>query len=142
LPHQAYDKRCIAQSQLETALRLFQEGQDFFSVITLAGAADEILGKLVTRQGRDNSLASLKKAAVAMHEHLFGEPGDERTISDRANSARNALKHLDAGDSPTVALDPREEAIDMLNRAIDNYWILESSMTSAMEQFARSQRAT
>jgi hypothetical protein len=96
---------------------------------------------LVTRQGRDNSLASLKKAALAIHEHLFGEPGDESAIAHRANRARNAMKHLDAGGSPTVTLDPREEATDILNRAIDNYWSLESSLTSAMERFARSQRA-
>jgi hypothetical protein len=142
LPHQAYDKKSIALSQLETALRLFEEGQDFFSVITLAGAADEIFGQLVTIGGGESSLASLKKAGAAIYEYLFGEPGDERAIAYRANRARNALKHHDSGSSPTITFDARQEAIDMLTRAIDNYWTLEESLTPAMEQFEKAQRET
>lgn len=141
MSHRAYDKKCIALAQLETAVRLFLEEQDYFSVITLAGAAEEILGKLATRAGRDSSVTSLKQAALAIHLHLFDEPGNEQEIADRANRARNALKHLDARGNPTITLDAREEAIDMLNRAIDNYWLLETSLTPVMEQFARSQRA-
>ena len=53
---QTYSKQSIALAQLETALRLFSVGEDLISVITLAGAAEEILGKLVKSQGRDNSL--------------------------------------------------------------------------------------
>lgn len=141
MPDRAYDKKCIALAQLETALRLFREDHDFLAVITLAGAADEILGKLVARQGEDSSVASLNKAAAAIYEHLFGEQAGEGTFVDRANRARNALKHLDAGGSPTVTFDAQQEAVDMLNRAIDNYWTLERALTPAMERFARSQRA-
>lgn len=139
---QAYEKECIALTQLETALRLFGEGQDFFSVITLAGAADEILGKLVTARGGESSLESIKKASTAIHHHLFGEPGDKKGFADRANLARNALKHLEAGGAPTVSLDIQQEAVDMLNRAIDNYWTLKTWLTPAMEAFSRAQRAT
>ena len=142
MPDRAYDKKCIALSQLETALGLFSEGQDFFSVITLAGAADEILGKLVTLRGGDSSLASLNKAAAAIYEHLFGEPADVSAIAARANRARNALKHLDPGGRPTITLDARQEAIDMVNRAIDNYWTLEDSLTPAMEHFAKGLHGT
>ncbi len=141
MPVQSYSKQCIALAQLETALWLFSEEHELYSVITLAGAAEEILGKLVSREGRDNSLESIKKAVAAIHQHLFSESIDASAIADRANRARNALKHLDAGGSPTVALDLRQEAIDILNRAIDNYWILEQILTPAMESFVRAQRA-
>lgn len=138
---QTYEQKGVALTQLETALRLFSEGQDFFSVITLAGAAEEILGKLLTARGGESSLTSLKKAVIAMHHHLYGEPVDERVVVERANRARTVLKHLKADGAPTFALDARQEAIDLLERAIDNYWSLESWLTPAMEEFERAQRA-
>ena len=39
----AHDVQCIALKQPETALRLFFEWEDYYSVITLAGASEEIL---------------------------------------------------------------------------------------------------
>lgn len=136
----SYDKECIALAQLETALHLFGEDQDHFSVITLAGAADEILGKLVIARGGQSSLDSLTTASAAIYQHLFNEPGDTKGFADRANRARNALKHIDASGAPTVTLDLWQEAVDMLNRAIDNYWTLKTSLTPAMEAFSRAQR--
>jgi hypothetical protein len=137
---QAYSKHSIALAQLETALRLFHGGDDLISVITLAGAAEEILGNLVKSRGHDNSLDSLKTTAAAIYEHLFSLSIDTRVFADRANRARNAFKHLSAGGDP-VSLDLREEAVDILNRAIDDYWILETKLTPAMETFLRGQRA-
>jgi hypothetical protein len=137
---QAYSKQSIALAQLETALRLFHVGDELISVITLAGAAEEILGKLVKKRGQDNSLDSLKKTAAAIHERLFSEPIDTSVIADRANRARNAMKHVTAAGDP-VSLDLREEAVDILNRAVDDYWILETSLTPGMDSFLRAQRA-
>lgn len=136
-----YEKELVAREQLETAIRLFEEGHDFFSVITLAGAADEILGKLAKEAGASSSLDSLTAAAVAIHQHLFQEPGDAKWIADRANRARNALKHLNTAQGRTVTLDPVEEAIDMLDRAITNYWSLTLTLTPTMDRYERSRRA-
>ncbi len=144
MTRQAYDKKCIALAQLETALRLFCDGDDLFSVITLAGAAQEILGDLVKKQGRDNSLASLKRAAAAIHKVATGEAFDEKElkrVGDRANSARNAVKHLEAISAPTITMDVRKEAVDILTRAVDNYWLLENSVTPAMTAFDHAQHA-
>ena len=141
MPLRTYDKRSIALEQIETALRLYREGNDFFSVITLAGAAEEIFGKILSSRGQSNSLQELTTAAVLLHKHLFGEETGAKEFADRANRARNALKHFEAGGFPTITLDLREEAKDMLNRAIDNYWMVEEILTPAMELFTREQRA-
>jgi len=141
MPVQTYDKRFIALTQLESSLRLFRECDDYFSVLTLAGAAEEILGKLLRSSGRhQNALDDLTSGAVLIHKHLFGEDSGEKEFANRANRARNASKHLDAG-GPTITLDIRDEAKDMLNRAIDNYWLLEESLTPAMRLFTQEQRA-
>ena len=48
-----YHKRDIAKCQLETAVRLFLNGRDRSSVITLAGAAGTILDRLVRNEGKE-----------------------------------------------------------------------------------------
>ena len=51
-----------------------------------------------------------------------------------------AGKHL--GDGSAVSFDPAEEATDMLQRALENFWLVESMLTPAMEAFERRRRAT
>lgn len=135
-----HDSRCIALAQLETALRLYFEWQDYFSVITLAGNAEEIFGKILKAKGIVNSLEARKKTVAAIHQHLYGEMLSEAVVAERANRAKNAIKHS-IGSSPTVTLDAQEEAKDMLNRAIDNYWLLEEWLTPAMERYQRENQS-
>src|SRR3954469_1180174 len=98
----AHYRNDLALSQLGTALRLFAEGREFASVITLAGAADEIFGKLLAASGRDNSLKSLIAAVAEIQQKLFGEAPNPKHIADRANAARNSLKHWGVGDTEIV----------------------------------------
>ena len=133
----AYYREDLALAQLETALRLLFEGTDFASVITLAGAADEVFGKLLVAAGRTNALGELKSAVVAIHFKLYGELLEPSVVAQRANRAKNSLKHWDEGQDQLVKLDLQQEARDMLHRAMDNYWALKQSLTPAMERFQR-----
>ncbi len=135
-----FDQQEVALKQLETALALYESGEDYFSVITLAGAAEEIFGKQLNERGEGNSLQELTQGAVAIFRFLNGDDRDTKEFADRANRARNSLKHfLPDG---TIHLDPEEEARDMLNRAVDNFWRLESRLTPAMKHFSRQQRGS
>ncbi len=130
----------MALTQLETALRLYFERQDYYSVVALAGAADEIFGQLLTAKGLDSSIETIKKSVVAIHKHLTGNTGniiDPSAVAARANLARNTLKHWSPGQPLIVSFDSLEEAQDMLNRAVDNYWALEQQLSPAMERFQR-----
>jgi len=49
-----YTRLQLAADQLRTAVCLFIAGRDRFSVITLAGAADVILSRLVLNSGQEN----------------------------------------------------------------------------------------
>jgi hypothetical protein len=132
-----HDIKRIALTQLETALRLYFERQDYYSVVALAGAADVIFGGLLEASGLDSSLKTIKESVVVMHQHMTGITITEKNVADLANLTRNALKHWSAGQPPVVSFDVIEEAQDMLNRAIDNYWALEQQLSPAMEQFQR-----
>jgi len=139
--HLTIERRIMAVTQLETALRLHFEGSDYFSVITLAGAADEVFGQLLAAQGVDNSLEQIKKATSAIHLKLFGKELDPAWVAQRANHARNSLKHWAPNQPLAVTFDPTEEAKDMLNRAVNNYWALEHKLSPAMERFQREYMA-
>jgi hypothetical protein len=138
----AYWIEDAALAQLEVALRLYFDGveQDLLSVITLAGAAEEILGQLLVAEGKENSIEQIKKAVVAISERLSldGNAMSLTQAANRANRAKNKLKHWDGRtDEPMLKLDPAEEARDMLSRAIDNYWMLKLDLTPAMARFQR-----
>jgi len=142
VPIRAYYVEDAAVAQLEVALRLYFGGEekDFLSVITLAGAAEEVFGQLLTDRRIENSIESIKKAVVAISKTLSldGDPVTLKQAADRANRAKNKLKHWNKDtDEPMFKFDPAEEARDMLNRAIDNYWMLEQKLTPAMERFQR-----
>ena len=131
-------KEAVAIAQLDRAIRLFEEG-DCVCAITLAGAADDILGSLLVREGKVNSLTALNEASAALHQHFTGEELEPRVFGDRANSVRNFLKHLVTSVGPAIEVDLIEEATDMIDRAVSNYWLLRSEETPAMARFKESQ---
>jgi hypothetical protein len=134
VPIEQHDRRVMALAQLETALRLYFE-HDYYSAITLSGAADEVFGQLLKIQGKEPSIESIKRSVAAIYERLRGRPLDPARVAERANHARNALKHWSEPQPLVVEFDALEEARDMLDRAISNYWALESKLSPAMERF-------
>jgi hypothetical protein len=139
---QAHYRRDPALAQLETALQLHFENGDRGSTITLAGAADEVFGKYLERAGRESSFNSLVVAVTEIRAHMFGEPlelEEVKDIADRANSARNSLKHI--GETDVVKFDLETEARDMLSRAIANCWSQEQTLTPAMKRFQREMQS-
>lgn len=119
-----YAKKDIALQQIETAVRLFQEGRELFSVITLAGAAEEVVGQLLRQRGGEPAgLFSVLKVL---------RPGAKRVEEPQWLSTHETetLVHTDA----------RQEALFLLGRAIDDYEALAGAPTQAMAEFNRKYR--
>lgn len=130
-----HDRLRMAERQLNTALALYFEGTDYYSVITLAGAADEVFGQVLRFQGQEPRLEEIKKSVAAIYKKLYGRELDPKEVANRANHARNALKHWNKEQPIVVEFDVLEEAKDMLERAIANYWALYGDLTQPMERF-------
>lgn len=102
----------------------------------LAGGADDIFGGYVTRSGTDSAFESLKAGALRIAEHLAkhpeyqvqGPPATEKGIARAMNYARNRTKHLDEQGDDEILFAPRQEAEDMLRRALTNYYDLLSRL--------------
>lgn len=116
----------IAKRQLETAIDLYFSDGDYLAVITLAGAAEEILGKLLQRRG---DRAMIDDLVELDRELTGGRPFEE--IRKEANGARNSLKHANDPNEDQVNIEPGE-ATAMLARAIVNYAWLAKSATPSM----------
>lgn len=125
----------VANSQLRFAIELLLNNQEHISIITLAGAAEEILGKLVISSGQKAALQSHAENSRDMHIKLWGVDPGPKVFIDLRNKTRNELKHLLSGTS--ITLDLEHECIRMLNRAVENYRLLYARAAPFIIQYER-----
>jgi hypothetical protein len=127
---------------LHSALRLYFEDREFFSVITLAGAAEEILGAHLKLKGESTALEEIVKGAVRISAALSSKPSEPKNIRTIANFPKNASKHMDGKDDATLRVYLKRDARDLLSRAVDNYYQLANylddlPLTELIEKFNR-----
>lgn len=123
----------IAVIQFESAIYAYQNGA-FVEAITLAGAAEEILGKLCKVKNMNTALESYKKIAESYDENLESEK-----FIIYLNKQRNALKHLDV-DKEFYTEVNIEDAKLMLARACINFLNLKLSPTTLIDDFINELR--
>jgi hypothetical protein len=128
LPPQKYSKRRLAEIQIYRAIKLLEDENDPVSALTLAGAAEEILGNLLRTKGEKSAYDCVVKwsqdmwafaAAKAKEKGYSLQVPDLKEIKHHANRTRNELKHWCEG-KPVKAYY-RWNAEDMIARAISNY---------------------
>lgn len=93
-------KHLIAKTQIDTAIFLFLSDTDFVSALTLAGAAEEILGTLIKRENNSHILGDLH----AWYQETTGGQIAFGQFSQNANFTRNSLKH---------AKEPSEDNVEV-----------------------------
>ena len=112
----------VALLQLDRAFDLYQSGgvQDLICAITLAGAAEEILGRLVEGSGGTTAFSETLDTLCGMHKAAFpNDEPDRKAYAELRNKARNDFKHI--SDNAPFAGDLEREARSMLKRAMTNH---------------------
>lgn len=127
-----FTKQELAAHQLERSLKLFLDENDYICAITLAGASEEILGKLIEVTNQEHALGSFVITCVEIGKNIHYEEWPPKIFIKMANEFRDSLKHITDGQSVTV---PREAAVEILDRAIKNYWLLTAEETPLMRRF-------
>jgi len=125
----------VATSQLRLSIALFMEEREYISVITLAGAAEEILGQLAVSAGSTPALNRRAEGARQLHVALWGHDPGEKVFKKLKNKTRNELKHLSSG--TPLAIDLERECIRMLDRAVENYRLLHKRTATFIVQYER-----
>lgn len=102
----AHDIQCVALKQLETALRLYFEREDYYSVITLAGAAEEVFGSLLfeklkdtlceyfEHEGNDSAMTSIDSLVEVIKRYL-------KKLEDNNKLCEEILEKLRDDEEPT-----------------------------------------
>jgi hypothetical protein len=124
-----YNKVDLAREQLDVAISLFRK-KKFVSALTLAGAAEEILGNALSHRGQQNSL-ELKyetlEPVLTMRRKTKEDFRDE-------NRALTTVTHMESASEPSVELDLEEAALSMIVRACENSDLL-GLRTARMREF-------
>lgn len=107
------NKLNAAKRQIQTAIDIYFLHGDMISVMTLAGAAEEICGNILARSGKQNILAMMFKEAQNR-----GLSISENELYKRASEMRNALKHAKSEKEEDVFVFDDEAAVLMLVRAV------------------------
>ncbi|MEM5316193.1 hypothetical protein [Paraburkholderia sp. JHI869] len=110
----------LALEQLEMALDAFLVRQRFASAITLASAAERVLGQALRHAGKPAVLDWKFEATDLVHTALHGESLDKGAFTDAENRVSNALRHFDKADAPDFDADLEEAACWMLVRTCEN----------------------
>ncbi len=117
-----------AADQLDWSIRLFLDHQAYVPAITLAGAAEEIIGETLS----DQSAFSLLKAKLSDQYNL----SEEIVSQSHLNKAKNWLKHWQGlQDDETVSLELETEAIQYIVRGMANLVAHDHSLPSEALRF-------
>jgi len=140
--YRSYNKGEIATRMLETALDLYFDAGDGFSIIHLAAAAEEVLAGLLrikknetisgsVRTAREKTISALKEIRA-----IHGPEKSEKEIGTFLNFVRNKSKHHDAeSDSDEIAACLELEVESAMSRTIENYVLYFGVPTEKAERY-------
>lgn len=116
------EKRDIAIKQLKAAARHYNSG-DYICSITLAGAAEEILGRIAKKRTKTNQLEVEVVYLRSIYEYFSGRKPSDKELIQKINKVKNELKHNDSGENAWVDADFENEAALLFVKAMKNYFI-------------------
>lgn len=128
----SYTKLELAAHQLDRAVRLLLDEHDCVSAITLAGAAEEILGDMVKLQGGTSAHQELIDECMSLGRHVPQEKLKPSDFHEIFAFYRNELKHLRAGSDISVNA---ECAYPVIDRAVENLRKLGVAETPVVQRY-------
>jgi hypothetical protein len=128
----AYTRMHIACKQLETSITLLISSSDFFSAITLAGAADSIFIELVRRIGKRDFASSIQ-------EILQQEGKNAPTLNAIRSDMNyllgiNSIKHFDQKDLDHIKINAEECAVASILKAMANLQLIQPNHPSYIKE--------
>ena len=124
----------LARIQIEKAIDLFVTESEYVCALTLAGAAEEMLGNILYKRGELHILAELLPWYQAAHDPKI----TFAKLAKGANEARDELKHGHENPDPNYMTEVSKPLCgQMLMRAIVNYKRVAPEPTEKMIEFYR-----
>lgn len=137
----------VCEHQLNRCIELFLDSNDFYSSATLAGAAEEVLGKIL--EADSGSKSSSTRRTIALMSSLTpqeiealkdsAQQKDFPTVRDTFNEYRNWLKHFKP-ELDEFFVDAESAAAELIERAVENFYQVTGRDTPQTERFLEYQR--
>ena len=132
-----HSKLEAAKRQLDRAIKLFFDEADYYSAITLAGASEEILGKMLEARGETHALTSISSTITEILSANDVPTLTNRELIRQLNDVRDWLKHY--RDGKDLDFDAKEAALQLIDRAVSNYFQLTGGESNEMVRFKSQQ---
>jgi len=117
-----------AIDQLNWAIKLFLDHQAYIPAITLAGAAEEVVGEAVLSNATFRKLKKILSEETGITE--------EAVSQEYLNKTKNWLKHWNKmKDVESLEIELETEAIQYIVRAINNLLIYDELLASETPRF-------
>ena len=120
-------KTDIALIQLRTAVQLYNRG-NFICSLTLAGAAEEVLGQIAKRETGQNALIDQKVWLDQIADYFKKSRPSLNKVSVARNKVKNEAKHNNSGFDSTLELDFKFDAEEFIIASIRNYELIKGHM--------------
>lgn len=117
----ATEKIIIAIQHLDIAVELALSKKSPYAALTLAGVAEELLGKYLRVSNKQDTLTEIGPILQRAGEIIHNETFPIKDIKKHFNSAKNSVKHMDTYKNSKFTHDVDQELSLMLARAILNY---------------------
>jgi hypothetical protein len=111
----------LAVEQLHVAIDLFLSKRSFVSALTLAGAAEEILGRKAERLGKEKVISTQHKIISNLLDRSNRKMQSFKEYAKSKNVARNKVKHFDPESDEDFCMNIEREAIAKIGNACKNY---------------------
>jgi hypothetical protein len=118
---QRVTKRRIALIQLWRSIDLLENHGDPVCALTLAGSAEEILGKMAAKKGHSTALEDDTIWWGQMADFLKRPRPSQEKVRKALNRIRSELKHNESGRNVQIQAKFVFEAEEMILRALRNY---------------------
>jgi len=125
-----YHKKDIAMQHFNLALTEYVRGDNLFSVIHLAGAAEEMFGKLLVIKGKESALSKVQKWLQSWYSITKKETPKAGILNKQILKVKNGVKHIDDSTDLIITFDIKKESNQIIRRAIENFKQLPEVKTS------------
>jgi protoporphyrinogen oxidase len=115
------EKTEIAIKQLRASAKLYKAG-DYISSLTLAGAAEEILGKIAENRTGTNEMKKEIIYLKGIYQSFNKEIPDDKILKARINKSKNEVKHNDSRENSWVDGDFENETVLLFVKSVKNYF--------------------
>jgi hypothetical protein len=137
-----YEKLDVAVEYLNLALSEYVKGQNLFAVLNLAGAAEEMLGKIVELNSKKNAHTQAFKLFRSWYQIAKKAIPKDHILSSLIVKAKNGVKHINGNADLTIELDIKKEAKETIRKALVNFHqIPELKNTTAILAYYQHEKA-